>query len=475
MGRNGMNRRDFLRSLGFAAGGLALGIGQGELKAMSDETEVIACPIAGGLPGASDVSLTVNGVPVGVELYIPPPPRENAPSWFLNEPWAKDLRIYIARFACSGPCELWLRAQGRTAAPLVRPKSRAVTVKAEGDVATLALPGPGKYYVEQTPGPPLLVIADPADAPWHHVSGAPSRYLGPGVHQPGLMRLEDGEIVHIAAGALVYGGFQGGAHGARIVGTGVLDGSKLPRRMVSFREASDIEVAGIIIRGGNGWQNTLSGCRNMTYRGVSAISAVPTGDGVDPVDCNGVRVEDCFFRCTDDCVAVKARSGGAVGNISVKGCVMVGQAFSDGFTCGFEMVADSVTGIRVEDCDVLYARGGNMVGRHSAFSVICDGPATVSDAVFENIRVEENVERLFELHITDGQSYVHQPPGRIQQVVVRNVAWEIEAPIILHGFDAQHMVKDVLFQGCTVAGRPLSEVKDRIVQQNEFVSGVRYA
>jgi hypothetical protein len=173
---------------------------------------------------------------------------------------------------------------------------------------------------------------------------------------------------------------------------------------------------------------------------------------------------------------VKARSGGAaVGDIAVKGCVMVGHCFSDGFTVGFEMVADSVSHIRVEDCDILCARGGNMVGSHSAFSIICDGPATVSDVVFEDIRVEEQVDRLFELHVTDGQSYVHEPPGRIRQVVLRNVSWEREAQIVLHGYDADHMVRDVLFENCTVAGKALAERKDALVQQNEFVSGVRYA
>jgi hypothetical protein len=38
----------------------------------------------------------------------------------------------------------------------------------------------------------------------------------------------------------------------------------------------------------------------------------------------------------------------------------------------------------------------------AAFSIICDGPAWISDVLFEDIRVEERVEKLFEINITDG-------------------------------------------------------------------------
>ena len=447
---------------------------------MHSAAKVLACPVAGGHPGATDLEMLVNGQPVGIELYTPPPLPEEAPVWFVGRqgdaPWLSDMQVYLARFACAGPCNVRLTAPGREVPPLVRPKSRGVPAEAEGDRAELSLPGPGKYYVDFSSGPPLLVIADPLDAPWYNPPEAQSRYFGPGVHEPGLMTLEDGETVHIDAGALVYGGFRGSPIGARVIGAGVLDGSKVDRGMVRLQDAEDFEVRGVVMRGGNGWQNTLSGCRSVAYRGVSVLSSVPSGDGVNPVGCRDVVIEDCFFRCSDDCMAVKARhAGAAVGDISVRRCVMVGYALSDGFTVGFEMVADTVSRIRVQDCDVLYSNGTNAVGYHSAFSIICDGPATVSDVLFEDIRVEENVERLFEINVTDGQKYVHEPAGRVRGVTVRNVSWEVEKPIILHGHDADHMVRDVLFDGCNVAGRSLAEVKDRVVQQNEFVTGLRYS
>jgi hypothetical protein len=119
----------------------------------------------------------------------------------------------------------------------------------------------------------------------------------------------------------------------------------------------------------------------------------------------------------------------------------------------------------VKNCDILYARGATKAGQHSAFSIICDGPATVRNVAFEDIRVEENITRMFELNVTDGQFYSQAPPGRIQGVRLKNVAWEKACPILITGHNAEHLVDDVVFEGCRVAGAPLSAAQ---IQTNAF-------
>ena len=88
---------------------------------------------------------------------------------------------------------------------------------------------------------------------------------------------------------------------------------------------------------------------------------------------------------------------------------------------------------------------------------------------FEDIRVEENVPKLFELNVTDGAKYVKAPPGHIRGVHLKNVQWASVRPIILHGHNADHLVQDVTFEGCLVAGRPLA-LGD--LQANEFVRNI---
>jgi hypothetical protein len=139
--------------------------------------------------------------------------------------------------------------------------------------------------------------------------------------------------------------------------------------------------------------------------------------------------------------------------------------FSDGFTIGYEAVTEVIEGITLKNCDILYARGATKAGQHSAFSIIGDGPATVRDVTFEDTRVEENITRMFELNVTDGAFCSQAPPGRIQGVRLKNIFWEKACLVLITGHNAEHLVEDVVFEGCRVAGVPLSAL---LIQTNEF-------
>jgi hypothetical protein len=444
-------------------------VGWAETGETSKAAQIVAYPVAPGLTVSSEVSAEAEGVPIEVESLRPPYP-ENAEKWF-RVPETENLAVDIARFSCDGPCTLTILLKQPINTVVVHPKSRRIPVSVigPGRKLTLALPGPCKLLVEMSGLPPLLIFADPPEQNVPRPDEV-TYYFGPGEHEPGLITLKDNEKVYIAAGAVVYGGIGGGPHGAKIYGRGTLDGSRVKSPLVALTHAAQVEFDGILLRRGKGWQNTLRDCDDILYRNVKILSFSPFGDGIDPVSSRNVRIEDCFFRCSDDCIAVKAmRHGPKVSGIAVRDCVMAGYTFSDGFTIGFEADTESIDNISVKNCDILCATGGNRVGRHSAFSIICDGPADVHNVTFEDIRVEEKVARLFELNVTDGQKYTKGPPGRIHDVVVKNVRWETVHPIILHGQNDEHLVQNVTFVGCTVAGQPLA-IGD--VQANELVKNV---
>ncbi len=110
------------------------------------------------------------------------------------------------------------------------------------------------------------------------------------------------------------------------------------------------------------------------------------------------------MRCRDDCVAIKSPDYDlSVDSVYVTNCVMVGWSCSDGVTLGFELNGGPVQNVVVKNCDILYARGGGRTEGHSGFSIVCDGPATVQNILFEDIRVEEQVEfKNLELIVTPG-------------------------------------------------------------------------
>jgi hypothetical protein len=80
--------------------------------------------------------------------------------------------------------------------------------------------------------------------------------------------------------------------------------------------------------------------------------------------------------------------------------------------------------------------------------------------------------KLFELHITDGSKYGIDPPGHIRGVSLRDISWAVEKPIVLKGFDSQHMVEDVTFENCTVAGRLLQSVQDPPFEIDEYIQNI---
>jgi hypothetical protein len=76
------------------------------------------------------------------------------------------------------------------------------------------------------------------------------------------------------------------------------------------------------------------------------------------------------------------------------------------------------------------------------------------------------------LNVTDGTKYGTGPPGHIMNIKLKNISWAHEGPIVLQGFDEKHKVQNVTFENCNVAGKPLHDIKNKVMQIGKFVDGV---
>jgi hypothetical protein len=100
---------------------------------------------------------------------------------------------------------------------------------------------------------------------------------------------------------------------------------------------------------------------------------------------------------------------------------------------------------------------------------------------FENIRVEADVWKNLELTATGHTGRYFTPEqqraegGRIRGVHLKDIAWAAERPIILRGHDASHLVEDVLFENCRVAGWKMTAIDAPLCQTNEYLHMVRCA
>jgi len=384
--------------------------------------------------------------------------------------------LNVANFSCSGPQTIKLTAPSNISSYVIRPKSRGIVAKVNGRCITFTIPGPQKLYIEIDSLPHLAIFANPLEINPPKQGDAGVVYYGPGTYDVGAINLQSNQTIYIAGGAVVNANIRGtNLQNVRILGRGILNGS------VRISSTTNLEVDGIFIRhSGRGWVNTLTDCAHSVYRDVKVFSygTIWGTDGIDPVSCTDFTIDDCFLRCRDDCVSIKSSDENHITDtITVTNCAMVGWSHSDGITLGFNLEG-LVQNVLVQNCDILYARGQGHTGGHSAFSIVCDNHGEVRNIRFEDIRVEESIEiKNLELIVTEAQRYGQRNPrpGHIKGVYLKNIQWEnADKPFVIAGIPFNnHMVEDVTFDNCRVAGKLLTNPTDADFQI-EFARDIKF-
>ena len=433
-------------------------------------TTIITYPVPPGLQTSPDLTFTVNNKPVWVERVAS---KLDTFDYTLGLYGGRKMEdMDVAGFAFSGKVKIRINAKEKIESYIIRPKSRNIEAEVSGKEISFTIDSPQKLYIEINDQPHLAVFADPPEYNPPAADASGWTYFGPGTHDPGIIELKNDQKIYIAAGAIVYADITGkDLKNVTITGRGNLQGR------IRVNSTHHLHVSDIFIRNTRGWTNTLTDCHNSSYRNVKVFGyeGIWGLDGINPVSCVNFTIDNCFMRCRDDCVAIKSMDHSLrVDSVSVTNCVMVGWSCSDGVTLGFELNGGPVQNVMVKNCDILYARGGGRTNGHSGFSIVCDGPALVQNILFEDIRVEEQVEfKNLELIVTDGTLYGDDPPGHIKNVVMKNINWENpQKPFIISGFSADNRIENVIFQGCKAGGKPLRSTADADFRINEFTENI---
>ncbi|NJO68016.1 MAG: hypothetical protein HC830_00935 [Bacteroidetes bacterium] len=218
------------------------------------------------------------------------------------------------------------------------------------------------------------------------------------------LELKDNQIVYIEGGAVVQGYiFAEGKKNIKILGRGILDGSfnKTTKgnknRFIHFENCENIDISDVILHNGTTWQVALFHCNKAEIKGLRILSESASDDGLDIFRCTNVVVDGVFAHTKDDCIAIK--SGGdypadhPTDNILVKNCVFWNSIWGNAVEIGFELYSNEVKNIRFENIDIIHVEDGAAMSIHNA------GQAHVHHVVFENIRVEDCRQKLFDVAI----------------------------------------------------------------------------
>jgi hypothetical protein len=381
----------------------------------------------------------------------------------------------FAGFSFSGEVEMAVTPLATVDSVDLRPLSYGIEPERDGNTIRFRLTEPCHLSLEINGNTrhPLFLFADPleTDVPKPDDPGV-RYYEGGKIHDAGLVALQDDETAYIEGGAVVRGAFEArGAKNVRIMGRGILDGSgygKGEQRMVQFTECSEASVQGITILNSGHWTVVLDRSKRVDIANLKIINWRDWDDGIDICGSSEVSVDGCFIRTKDDCVAVKSvhydwGSGevNSVGHdardISVTNWVLWSGAWGNALEIGFETRAESISEIVFRNNDIINVQGGE-----GTLAIHNGDRATVSDVLYEDIRIERVDGFLFDLKILHSRYSRDEERGHIRNITFRNieVGGERFPPSIIQGFDEDHRVEDVRFENVTIQGEPITNLEE---------------
>jgi len=363
-----------------------------------------------------------------------------------------------------------------------RPSLReAVPVEACGKSVSFTLPHSRygvlevNYGVQDLPHFTVYVMLDP-------VIPAPKEalWLGPGHHEnidytsaktiafrPGVHYLPDdrlrpcsGHDIYLAPGAVLKCGLTcENGENIRIYGSGIFDGT-LVRRMpgenwkgraddafIHFFEGRNIVWDGPMVFNSPFWNVVPEGTHDMTIRHHKAITWAVNSDGIQPRSCVNLLIEDSFFKCSDDSIAIKTRraSGMHSHHIIIRNIVTWNDAGSS-LEIGHTSQADLLEDVVFENIEIIRTPSG-------ICHIYLIDHSEVRNVLYKDIYVEGNIFGNPEVSFTISQNFysTDDTRARIRHIQLKNIHVEgCFHGAALCGFDAEHRIEDVLIEGIYV-------------------------
>ncbi len=293
-------------------------------------------------------------------------------------------------------------------------------------------------------------------------------YYGSGEHYVDELHLKAGESIYVAAGAVLKMHLRAdGADNIKVAGRGIIDTSEIgskKRRQLRFIQCNNLSVSDITLVGAIDWTLVPIKCNNVNIQGVNVVSWEVNGDGIDIVGCRDVVVKNCFLHCADDCLCVKAndydddRGCNNVENVRFEKCILWNTRPGNAMEVGFETRCEEIKNIVFSDIDVLHCvyesweSGG-------VFTIHNGDRAKISNVTYENIRVENAEQKLFDFKVLQSRYSKDADRGFIENINIRDIyVYGEMPPSIMRGCDNQHGVKNVRISGLYDNGKKVENI-----------------
>ena len=295
--------------------------------------------------------------------------------------------------------------------------------------------------------------------------GREFKYYAPGFyHQQDTMFVGSNTTVYLAGGAYFTGTFAiNDAENVSILGRGVArpvrgyEGCHIHR-------SKNVLIDGLIV-------NTcpIGESKNVTLHDVRSISHPQWGDGLNVFggSCD-ILFDRVFCRNSDDCTTAYAtRKGfsGSTRNVHMRNSTLWADVAHPIFIGihGNPEVGDTIEHLVYENIDIL-GQAEPQVDYQGCLAINCGDGNLVRDVLFDNIRIEQ-IEQgsICQVKVGYNQKYCTAPGRGVEDITFCNIRYyssprggrEGAALSIINGYDADHRVQNVTFEGLKINGQTI--------------------
>lgn len=293
--------------------------------------------------------------------------------------------------------------------------------------------------------------------------GRAFRYYAPELYAEEIIKVPSNTTVYLEGGSYFTGTFAiEDAENVSVLGRGIARPERGYEGCHVYR-SKNVLIDGLIV-------NTcpIGGSDGVTLHDVRSISHPQWGDGLNVFASQNVLYDRIFCRNSDDCTTAYAtRKGfsGSVRNVRMTNSTLWADVAHPIFIGlhGNPAVGDSIVNLKYDNIDII-CQSEPQVDYQGCLAINCGDGNYVKDVVFDNIRIElpDQVAKqasIAQVKVGWNQKYCTAAGAGVENVLFRNIRYygaQLNMSVIT-GYDAQHKVKNVTFEGLKINGRSICD------------------
>lgn len=313
-------------------------------------------------------------------------------------------------------------------------------------------------------------------------------YIEPGIHWIAsfIWTIPANTRVYLAPGAVLMGGLRiDHANNIELYGRGVVYQGHLPlpyyTNGLDIHYSQDIYVKGLCFINPLHYTISFGNAKNVTVSNTKTFSCHGWSDGFDMMSSQNIKINGCFLRTSDDCIAIygsRWKNFGDSRHIEVKNSVLwadVAHPINIGTHGDYARDGDIIEDLYFENIDILehHEFQPNYLG---AIALNPGDKNTIRNATFKNIRIDPFEHgAVFDIQVKFNRTYNPAPGRSIENIIFEDIIVKTgngEEISRIQGYDADHGVKGIYFKNYYRDGKKATNATEANFIIGDFTSDI---